>query len=207
MANQEQQEQLTRRKALKIMVGSAGLASQLPVLGAVSTEAAPSAVTGLCHIAPSTQTAKAAHVPKFFDPEQLEEIAALAETVIPTDEHSPGARAAGIHEFIDDIVAISEPQTKNLWTAGLSAVNRMAEDQHGRKFAACSADQQNALLEKLAINEDRPGTPEERFFVALKKATVEGYYTSAIGIHQELEYKGNTALLEFPGCTHPEHKS
>ena len=64
-----------------------------------------------------------------------------------------------------------------------------------------------ATVEKLAVNEDHPGRLEERFFVALKKATVEGYYTSAVGIHQELEYKGNTALLEFPGCTHPEHKT
>ncbi len=36
--------------------------------------------------------------------------------------------------------------------------------------------------------------------------TIDGYYTSAIGIHKELEYKGNTALAEFPGCTHPEHQ-
>ena len=33
-----------------------------------------------------------------------------------------------------------------------------------------------------------------------KQATVHGYYTSEIGIHQELRYKGNKVLLEFVGC-------
>jgi len=36
--------------------------------------------------------------------------------------------------------------------------------------------------------------------MAVKRATIEGYYTSAIGIHQGLQYQGNTALSEFPGC-------
>jgi hypothetical protein len=37
--------------------------------------------------------------------------------------------------------------------------------------------------------------------------TVDGYYTSSIGIHQELRYQGNAYLKEFIGCTHPEHRS
>jgi hypothetical protein len=43
-------------------------------------------------------------------------------------------------------------------------------------------------------------TPLERFFAATKRATVHGYYTSEIGIHQELRYKGNQILAEFVGC-------
>ena len=43
-------------------------------------------------------------------------------------------------------------------------------------------------------------TPLERFFTATKRATVHGYYTSEIGIHQELRYKGNQILAEFVGC-------
>jgi hypothetical protein len=37
--------------------------------------------------------------------------------------------------------------------------------------------------------------------------TVDGYYTSHVGIHQELHYKGNAYLKHFVACTHPEHKS
>ncbi len=63
-----------------------------------------------------------------------------------------------------------------------------------------------ALLEKISENEERLTRLEERFFVAVKKATIDGYYTSAIGIHKELEYQGNAALLDFKGCAHEEHK-
>ena len=43
-------------------------------------------------------------------------------------------------------------------------------------------------------------TPLEAFFVTAKQATIHGYYTSEIGIHQELQYKGNKMLPEFVGC-------
>jgi Gluconate 2-dehydrogenase subunit 3 len=40
----------------------------------------------------------------------------------------------------------------------------------------------------------------ETFFANTKQATIHGYYTSEIGIHKELRYKGNKVLLEFQGC-------
>jgi hypothetical protein len=40
----------------------------------------------------------------------------------------------------------------------------------------------------------------EEFFANTKQATINGYYTSEIGIQQELRYKGNKVLLEFQGC-------
>ena len=55
-------------------------------------------------------------------------------------------------------------------------------------------------MSELAGNEDGRDTPEGKFFAILKRATVDGYYTSSIGIHQDLQYQGNAALSEFPGC-------
>jgi len=43
-------------------------------------------------------------------------------------------------------------------------------------------------------------TPLQEFFANTKQAAIHGYYTSEIGIHQELRYKGNTLLAEFVGC-------
>jgi gluconate 2-dehydrogenase gamma chain len=43
------------------------------------------------------------------------------------------------------------------------------------------------------------------FFRLLKNLTADGYYTSRVGLLEELGYKGNTALLAFPSCTVPEH--
>jgi len=41
--------------------------------------------------------------------------------------------------------------------------------------------------------------------VELKRATIDGYYTSVIGIHQDLEYQGNQMVHDFKGCHHEEH--
>jgi glucoside 3-dehydrogenase (cytochrome c) hitch-hiker subunit len=40
----------------------------------------------------------------------------------------------------------------------------------------------------------------EAFFANTKQATIHGYYTSEIGIHKDLRYKGNQILAEFTGC-------
>ncbi len=144
---------------------------------------------------------------KYFNAQQVRTLEALSETIIPADEHSPGARAARVWEYMDDLVADSDPTAKSFWTQGLAAIDRMAELEHGKKFAECTPGQQIALLENISQREENPATVEEKFFVEIKNATVDGYYTSAIGIQQELEYQGNTALPDFPGCTHEEHKA
>ena len=60
-------------------------------------------------------------------------------------------------------------------------------------------EQRIAVLTRMAKNEMKPKTPEEIFFRELKHATAHAYYTSKIGIHQEMEYKGNVMLEEFVG--------
>ena len=51
----------------------------------------------------------------------------------------------------------------------------------------------------MARNEEDPKKPEEQFFHRLKGRTAHAYYSSKIGIHQEIEYKGNSILEEFAG--------
>jgi Gluconate 2-dehydrogenase subunit 3 len=50
------------------------------------------------------------------------------------------------------------------------------------------------------LDRARPRPPLEAFFADTKRATIHGYYTSEIGIHKELRYKGNQILAEFVGC-------
>lgn len=49
-----------------------------------------------------------------------------------------------------------------------------------------------------------PAEVPVRFFRLLKNLTADGYYTSRIGLVDELGYQGNTALAAFPACTVPE---
>ena len=96
--------------------------------------------------------------------------------------------------------------TKEQWREGLAAINKKSRDMFGAPFAEASVAQQIELLKEISKNERSPSTVEERFFRTIKYMTIDGYYTSEIGIHEELHYKGNTYLKEFTGCTHPEHK-
>ncbi len=149
---------------------------------------------------PVTKSAAEAYRYLYFRPEQLSTLESLTETIIPADEHSPGAKEARVVEYIDTIVADAPDTVKRLWDTGLVLTNNMARNSFGRPYNECSAPEQIAIMSELAGNEDGRDTPEEKFFAVLKRATIDGYYTSKIGIHEDLQYQGNAALSEFPGC-------
>src|SRR5260370_41539133 len=195
------EKKINRRTALKVIAVGVGTASTLPIL--------ENDVLGQ-HQHPDMQMA--ASVPategaRFFNPQEMETIAAISDLIIPTDERSPGATAAGVSGFIDLMVNESPNETKALWRDGLAAVDRMSERKFSAAFIRAPQKQQISLLKTISRNERKPKTTEERFFVAIKSMTVDAYYTSAIGIHQDLRYQGNAVLKEFVGCTHPEHMS
>jgi hypothetical protein len=70
---------------------------------------------------------------------------------------------------------------------------------HKLTFMKASPDQRVAVLTRMAQNESDPKTAEEKFFKELKSRVVFAYYTSEIGIKQDMEYKGNTYQNEFAG--------
>jgi hypothetical protein len=37
--------------------------------------------------------------------------------------------------------------------------------------------------------------------------TVEGFYTSKIGLIDVLDFQGLNYMADFSGCTHPEHQA
>ena len=124
----------------------------------------------------------------------------LSELVIPTDDHSPGARAAQVAACIDSRLAEAwDEQDRTGWREGLKRIEQLSRESTGMSFVQSSADQRLAVLTRIAQNEKQPKLPEERFFAQLKSRVVHAYYTSEIGIKQELEYKGNSYLAEFAG--------
>ncbi|HZS06673.1 MAG TPA: gluconate 2-dehydrogenase subunit 3 family protein [Blastocatellia bacterium] len=195
---------LTRREALKGIALGVGVGASLPILGqqARADDHDHEHNHGQAKKAP----AKAA-APKFFNQQQLALIATISEHIIPTDDHSPGAIAAEVPAFIDLMISESPAETKKLWTDGLAAVDQMSKTKYQKDYTGATKEEQIAILTEISKNEMKPSTTEEKFFRAIKNMTIDGYYTSEIGIHKELEYKGNTYLKEFKGCTHPEHQS
>jgi hypothetical protein len=196
----DEKKSVSRRKALKILgvVGAAGTVSiyQNPTFAQHE------------HMQHGAKAHKAAESSKlrFFTPDEMATISAMSSLIIPADDHSPGAKEAGVPAFIDLIVSSSPEEVRKTWRDGLAAVDRLSQKKYKKNFRESGQDEQVKLLEDISRNELNPKEPEEHFFRTVKNLTIDGYYTSEIGIHKDLQYKGNSYAKNFVGCTHPEHK-
>ena len=140
------------------------------------------------------------NTPLFFTKEEFALVDELTDLIIPADDHSPGAKAALVANYIDFRLSESfEDQPRTLWREGLKLIEQISREMHGKSFLESSTEQRIALLTRISANEMHPSAPEEFFFKELKSRTARAYYTSKIGIHSEMEYKGNVSLKELVG--------
>jgi hypothetical protein len=138
--------------------------------------------------------------PRAFPADQGEMVATIAEHIIPTTD-TPGARTAGVHRFIDVMMAEYYPQpVRDRFVAGLADLDARATRAHGRKFLQCDAAAQQALV--AALDAETFATPapqpEAPWFHTMKELTLLGYYTSEIGATKELRYEGVPG--RYDGC-------
>lgn len=153
-------------------------------------------------------TRHATYTPKFFLAEDFACIERLTELIIPSDE-TPGAREAGVAEFVDFMVGHDTEQQQPMRT-GLAWLQEHSNRRCAHPFLELSAAQQVALLEPLAyVANYRDGEEAgQEFFRRVKELTAMGFYSSEIGF-RELD---NPALRIYPGspaCPHtndPEHR-
>jgi hypothetical protein len=138
---------------------------------------------------------------RFFTAAQHTLVEELSETIIPADGHSGGGKAAKVADYIDQTLRETTDDTqKSLWREGLRLIDVMSQHYNGKTFVGASSEERIAVLTVLSDNVKLTDLPEVRFFVELKHLTVHAYYTSKIGIHDELEYQGNRILKEYVGC-------
>jgi len=130
----------------------------------------------------------------------------LVEAIIPADERSPGAREARVADYVDLLLSEADDKVRAQWLDGLTVLDAEAAARYAAPFVNLSPTQVDELLTEASRHEKDPDVakterpPLQAFFVTAKQATVHGYYTSEIGLHKELRYKGNKVLLEFVGC-------
>jgi glucoside 3-dehydrogenase (cytochrome c) hitch-hiker subunit len=138
---------------------------------------------------------------RFFTPEQYALVEELSETIIPADSHSGGAKAARVADHIEKTLRETRDDSqKLLWREALPLIDSMSRHYNGKAFVNASPEERVAVLTVLSDNPHMDDIVEVRFFKALKHLTVQGYYTSKIGIHDDLQYKGNRILKEYVGC-------
>lgn len=119
--------------------------------------------------------------PSFFSEKEMTMISRVADLIIPATD-TPGAIAAGVPAYIDFVCSKNEQLARTI-RAGLTDLGGSVDE---------------AKLTKLEAT-------KSPFFLAIKSLTADGYYTSKIGLVDELGYKGNAVLSAFPVCEIPEH--
>jgi gluconate 2-dehydrogenase gamma chain len=189
-----------RREILR-MLATAAVAAQFPGFSrwAFACE----------HVSAAVQIKPAEYKPQFFGPAEYANVARLTELIIPTDE-TPGAREAGVAEFIDFMVW-SDSDLQYPFRTGLAWLDANSERLYSKKFADLSQDQQAEMLTHLAFKDHfRNGEEDGReFFRLVREYTVMGFYTTKIGM-QELDNPALRFYNDSPGCPHqgdPEHRN
>ena len=94
------------------------------------------------------QIKPAVYQPLFFTAPEYAMIERLTDIIIPTDD-TPGAREAGVSEFIDLMVS-RDPNLQQDFRTGLSWLNSRSQNNSGKAFLSLNPDQQVTLLESLA---------------------------------------------------------
>jgi hypothetical protein len=129
------------------------------------------------------RSAGAASAPKALSPTQFRTLERLTDLIIPVENGKPGALQAGVPAWIDALVNVNE-DLKLRYATGLAWLDTTMTAQHKGIFLSATPPQQTALLDVIAFKENR--TPENApgvdFFILARRMTVDGFYTSDIGI-------------------------
>lgn len=136
---------------------------------------------------------------RFLSTDERTTLRIVMARIAPADEHSGGAEGAHVDEYIDFILSHADSELQAIWHSGLK---RYASAIPTKSPAAV-----DAFLTKQALKEFAPQTEDEIFFMLLKTAVVEGFYTSEEGIKNELGYQGMGFVLDWQGCTHEHHQA
>ncbi|HEX2647476.1 MAG TPA: gluconate 2-dehydrogenase subunit 3 family protein, partial [Candidatus Dormibacteraeota bacterium] len=132
--------------------------------------------------------------PKALSADQAELLAAIVDHILPATD-TPGARALGVHQFIDAFVAETYPPDARAWfLAGLDQIDARSREQDGQTFLQRTASAQRALLEQIdcaafaPTPTHTPAPSQPSFYRTLKRLTLIGYYISEIGATRELHH-------------------
>jgi Gluconate 2-dehydrogenase subunit 3 len=195
---------MDRRQALRALGTAAAGAMTSPLwvksLGAVSRRQAHS------HAA---QTAMSAGewTPTVLNAHQNETVVILTELIIPETD-TPGAKGTNVNRFVDNVLSEARPEDREKFLKGLAWMDERSRTLYGKDLASTSMSDQTGLLTRLSTggNPDKEESIGREFFEVIKGMTIDGYYTTEVGLRKELGDSGQLFQAVSQGCDHPEHQ-
>jgi len=195
------------------------------LLGAATLAASATfAKTGIPWTAGTSPYPRGFGATRFFTQPERRCVDALVARLIPTDDLGPGAREAGVVDFIDDQLAgaygrgeswymkgpfaeglktqgyQSEHPPAGLYRAALAALDAHCRERFGdRAFSELEDDEQDTILKEIEDEKlEFEGVSASAFFEMLMENTIEGFFCDPL-------YGGNRdmvgwKLVGFPGA-------
>lgn len=147
-------------------------------------------------VAQSAAAAGGAYKPTALSAHEFRTLERLADLIVPVDNGKPGALQADVPAWIDTLLAVND-DLKARYVTGLAWLDATIEARGATDFVSASPDRQTALLDVIAYRKNRSAEldPGIDFFVLARRMTVDGFYTSRVGMREI--YPGNTPRTEF----------
>lgn len=123
--------------------------------------------------------------------ERLALLGAMADTILP-DTDVPGASAAGAHRFV--VLAVEDclkPVQRTAFWEGLTDFEQYCQQSHSHDFVSATPEKKAIALRtfiEAGKAKNELGEKRTRFWRTLKELTMQGYFTSEIGMTQALAY-------------------
>jgi len=118
---------------------------------------------------------------RFFTDEEASLVEAITEQIVPTDEW-PGAKEAGVLNFIDKQLAGTYRRFQNVYRRNLAALSEFCRVTYGKKFEALEPDFQLRLLENMESGQLNwmgwDSKSARDFFGLIRDHCMQGFYGS-----------------------------
>jgi len=147
-----------------------------------------------------TQANGGEHAGAFFNQHNAATIAAFAERLMPSAPGKPGARDAGVLNYIDLALAGAYEDLQDVYRRGLAQLDAYCQTTHKESFAQLPAARQDEVISALETGKATGFTwpTAQEFFNTVRTHTMEGMFADPI-------YGGNKdfagwRLVGFPGA-------
>jgi len=139
--------------------------------------------------------------PRLFALEQALLVEDLCDHILPETD-TPGAVAAGVPQFIEEIVAeVATDAERAAFLSGVQELNLAARRAHGQPFFRCTAAEQAELVQVLLAQtraELAADSERSTFLMSFRDLTITGYCRSQPGATLHLHYQA--VPVRYRGC-------
>jgi hypothetical protein len=148
------------------------------------------------HHAVHQSAAGGRYAPKALTSHEFRTLERLTDLIVPAEGSRPGAVQCEVAAWIDVLLGVNG-DLKARYARGLAWLDAAMKERGAADFVSAPAADQTALLDRIAYQRNRSAglDPGIDFFVLARRMTVDGFYTSPIGMREV--YPGNSPQATF----------